>query len=56
MKEEYNELLTSGMFWEFYPELTGIWIDDEPKWKIIYKQLKRSRKNKNKEISINGIN
>jgi hypothetical protein len=27
-KENYDKLLSSGMFWEFYPELTGDWIKD----------------------------
>ena len=25
-KHLYNQVLASGMFWEFYPELTGEWI------------------------------
>lgn len=33
-KENYNKLLTSGMFWEFHPELTGDWEKDK---KIINK-------------------
>lgn len=28
-KENYNKLLTSGMFWEFHPELTGDWEVDK---------------------------
>lgn len=28
IKEQYNQLLQSGMFWEFYPELTGDWHKD----------------------------
>ena len=27
-EEDYNELLKSGMFWEFHPELTGDWKKD----------------------------
>lgn len=27
-KEEYNTLLNSGMFWELYPEATGIYYKD----------------------------
>jgi hypothetical protein len=27
-KENYNKLLGSGMFWEFHPELSGIWEND----------------------------
>ena len=28
-EEDYNLLLRSGMFWEFYPELTGTWQEDK---------------------------
>lgn len=28
-KNEYESLLKSGMAWEFYPWLTGIWKDDK---------------------------
>ncbi len=28
-KEDYDKLLSSGMFWEFYPELTGEWEKDK---------------------------
>ena len=27
-KEHYDRLLGSGMFWEFHPELTGVWSKD----------------------------
>lgn len=27
-KESYDLLLISGMFWEFYPELSGDWEKD----------------------------
>ena len=37
-KQNYDKLLNSGMFWEFHPELTGIWNDD----KIIIHDEKRS--------------
>lgn len=29
IKSEYIALLASGMFWEFFPHLTGIWNDDK---------------------------
>lgn len=29
IEEEYNKALNSGMFWEFYPELTGNWLKDK---------------------------
>ena len=41
---EYFKLLQSGMFWEFYPKLSGDWIKDRDEWKLIYKQLQESRK------------
>lgn len=38
---EYNLLLKSGMFWEFYPELTGNWEKYCDAWHMIYKILNR---------------
>lgn len=29
IKQEYDKLLASGMFWEFYPELSGEWVKDQ---------------------------
>lgn len=51
MEEEYQGLLKSGMFWEFYPELTGDYEKDKPIWKVEYRKLKKIRKeyNKNKK-------
>lgn len=31
-EEEYYKVLKSGMFWEFHPELSGIYIDDKEAW------------------------
>ena len=28
-KENYDKLLSSGMFWEFHPELSGNWDSDK---------------------------
>ena len=28
-REDYDLLLKSGMFWEFHPELTGVWEEDK---------------------------
>jgi len=28
-KSAYDELLATGMFWEFHPELTGAWNVDK---------------------------
>ena len=43
-RENYDKLLYSGVFWEFHPELTGVWSEDrllinakEPKkYDVIY--------------------
>jgi hypothetical protein len=31
-KDAYNKLLKSGMFWEFYPQLTGDYEEDKDFW------------------------
>ena len=33
MKNEYEELLKTGMFFEFYPNLTGVYELDKNFWK-----------------------
>jgi hypothetical protein len=30
--QEYTNLLTSGMFWEVRPDLTGMWSQDKDLW------------------------
>ena len=42
--EEYNGLLKTEMFWEFYPQLSGNYQKDKDEWKLIYKQLQELRK------------
>lgn len=37
LKQEYEKVLASGMFWEFHPELTGEWEKDKDKFKA-YRQ------------------
>ena len=32
IKDSYDRLLKSGMFWEFYPQLTGEWEEDKDFW------------------------
>lgn len=32
LKQSYKELLNSGMFFEFHPELTGDWDKDKQEW------------------------
>lgn len=46
-KVEYKKLLNeSGMFFEFYPHLTGVWKDDKLEWFNIYKELSDLRAKK----------
>lgn len=42
-KMEYTSVLTSGMFWEFYPELTGVWDQDKNQWQTIFEELQKTR-------------
>ena len=35
IRENYNSLLKSGMFWEFHPHLTGEWEKDKG-WFMAY--------------------
>ncbi len=44
IKLEYEALLKSGMFYEFFPMLSGEWKKDK---KSFIKQLKHFRKPKN---------
>ena len=39
-KIEYDFLLHSGMFWEFYPNLTGDYEKDKEEWKEEFNKLK----------------
>lgn len=43
-KKEYIEVLNSGMFWEWYPDLTGNYERDELEWGKIYNELVEMRK------------
>ena len=38
-EKEYLGVLKSGMFWEWYPELTGVWNEDKLKYLKIYNDL-----------------
>ena len=38
--EAYLRLLGSGMFWEFFPNLTGVWEKDKEDWNLIFSKLK----------------
>jgi hypothetical protein len=37
MKEHYEKLLLSGMFWEFHPDLTGEWEKDKEEFEKSFK-------------------
>lgn len=41
MKNKYLLLLRSGMFFEFYPELSGEWVKDKIEWKKIIRKNKK---------------
>ena len=41
MKNKYLLLLISGMFFEFYPELSGEWVKDKIEWKKITRKNKK---------------
>ncbi len=43
-KKEYLEILNSGMFWEWYPDLTGDYNKDELEWGKIYNKIVEIRK------------
>lgn len=43
IREEYDKLLQSGMFFEFYPQLSGNYDIDFYDWKEIYDKLKITR-------------
>lgn len=49
-KLEYEQLLKSGFFWEFYPDLSGDWETDKEEWQdVLYPSLQNIReKFKNK--------
>ena len=40
VKFEYDFLLRSGMFWEFYPDLTGDYEQDKDAWTEEFNRLK----------------
>lgn len=41
---EYEGLLKTGMFYEFYPNLSGNYEQDKESWKVEYRKLNRTRK------------
>lgn len=48
-EKEYKELLNSGMFFEFYPKLTGDWERDKEEWFEIHSKLEDLRVSFNKD-------
>lgn len=40
-EETYQQCLKSGMFWEWFPELTGDYSKDKQAWKEVYKIFKK---------------
>jgi len=45
-KTAYNTLLKSGMFYEFYPQLTGNWDEDMDFWFEAYMEQMERMKNR----------
>jgi hypothetical protein len=43
---EYRCLMNSGMMFEFYPHLTGVWKNDKNTWFDEFKELTRLRASK----------
>ena len=37
-KKEYAGLLGSGMFWEWFPTLTGTWEDDKEAFEVLWNE------------------
>ena len=37
-KKEYASLLGSGMFWEWFPSLTGNWEDDKEAFEVLWNE------------------
>lgn len=46
VKHSYTRLLNSGMFWELYPQLTGVWEEDGDFWYEEYHEQMERLKNR----------
>jgi hypothetical protein len=46
VKDSYTKLLKSGMFWELYPQLTGVWEEDKDFWYEEYHEQMERLKNR----------
>jgi len=53
LREDHKKLVKSGMFWEFYPELSGIWEEDKEEWIASQKRLETWREKFNKKADEN---
>ncbi len=53
-EKDYFKLLQTGMFWEFYPELTGDWEKDKEEFNRKEQWLNENFRN-NKNRRIDGI-
>lgn len=51
-KTEYFRLLHSGMFWEFYPELSGYWEDDQYEFMEVENILDNTTRNRNNPATV----
>ena len=49
-KKGYEATVTSGMFWEWYPNLTGVWEQDKEAFVHELKQIEERMKRDDKEI------
>lgn len=53
-KEEHHKLVLSGMFWEFFPELSGEWEKDKDSFTKESKRLRLLRKKLKNDNSYNS--
>jgi hypothetical protein len=37
LREEYDAILESGMFFEWFPGLTGTWEEDKERWRTVHR-------------------
>jgi hypothetical protein len=49
MIERHQKLLKSGMFWEFYPQLSGEWEKDKKEFTRLEKYYDKHFRNKEKD-------
>lgn len=48
-REEYIKVLNSGMFFEWYPHLSGNWEKDKAQWLVHYAELEAFRRENKKK-------